>query len=53
MVVVVFGDILVKAGAALLQVGFDLIFEPFLLPSLGALSFLQLAVQHLFSEGGC
>lgn len=50
MVVVVFGAILVKVEAALLQVGFDVIFVLFLLPSMGALSFVQLAVQHLFRK---
>lgn len=38
---------LVEAEAALSQVGFDVIFVPLLLPSLGALSFLQFGCTNI------
>lgn len=40
----------VEEEAALSQVCFDVVVVPLLLPSLGALPFLQLAIEHLFHE---
>ena len=40
----------VQVEAAFPQMGFDVVFEPLLLPSLGTLSLLQLSIQHLFWE---